>query len=126
MDPQGSQAQHFVESTTTAEGGGERRGRGCLWTLCVGSVGASAVTLCGHRSPGEDIPSRSVSIPWDVSQGLLLSTLGSLLFILTIPLFLSYLSSLFWLPFSYVMEPIFSLQTTSMPLAFPLSCFQPT
>lgn len=43
------------------------------------------------------------------TQGLLLSTLGSLLCNPTIPLLLSCLSSLLWLPFSYVMELIFSL-----------------
>lgn len=132
MDPQGFQAQHFAESPMTAEGGGGRGGgRGCLWTLGVGCVGASAVTLCGHWSPRRDIPSGSVYIPWDVSssrgtQGLFISTLGSLLCIPTILLLLSCLSSLLWLPFSYVMELIFSLQTTSMPLVLPLSCFQPT
>lgn len=63
MDPQGFQAQHFAESPTSAEGeGGRGGGRGCLWTLGVGRVGASAVTLCGHWSPGRDIPNSSVSI----------------------------------------------------------------
>lgn len=55
-----------------------------------------------------------------------MSSLGSLLCIPTILLLLSYLSSLLWLPFSYLMELIFSLQTTSMPLVLLLSCFQPT
>lgn len=85
MDLQGSQAQHFVESTITAEGGGGwGGGRGYFWTLGVGTAGASAVTLSGHWSPGRDIPSSSVSIPWDGdrshgTQGSLLSALGSLL-----------------------------------------------
>lgn len=41
MDRQGSQAQHFVESTTTAEGGGGRRGGEedvcghCVWGVLV-------------------------------------------------------------------------------------------
>lgn len=99
-----------------------------MWGLLVP---LQLVTLCGHWSPGGDIPSSSVSVPWDGdqshgTQGSLLFTLGSLLYNPTIPLLLSCLSSLLWLPFSYVMELIFSLQTTSMPLVFPLSCFQST
>lgn len=124
MVPQGFQTQPFVESATTAEGrGGRGGGRRCLWTLGVRSVGASAVTLCDCWSPGRDILSSSVSIPWDVSpsygtQGLLMSTLGSLLCITTIPLLLSCLSFLLWLPFSYVMELIF-------PNHFYASCASP-